>query len=165
MPNRKRSPPGTRRRALELLAGSRDGVPEALMLAHGFSIELLVELVRAGPSAQACRRNQNNENCLYELALRVPSFILRVKNLGGIFCALAPLPVSSSVCNEGVVSQSVGLTSHKSSCNCTGCLMRRAGICINCAEKIAALILQSGPEELVVEPCSGACRGAMRKSW
>jgi hypothetical protein len=48
MRNRKRSPPATRRRALELLAGSRDGIPEALMLAHGFSIELLVELVRAG---------------------------------------------------------------------------------------------------------------------
>ena len=48
MPNRKRSPPATRRRALELLAGSRDGVPEALMLAHGFSVELLVELVHAG---------------------------------------------------------------------------------------------------------------------
>jgi hypothetical protein len=36
--------------------------------------------------------------------------------------------------------------------------MRRTGVCINCAEKIAALILQSGPEELVVEPCSGASR-------
>ena len=48
MRNRKRSPPARRRRALDLLAGSRDGVPEALMLAHGFSIELLVELVRAG---------------------------------------------------------------------------------------------------------------------
>ena len=46
MPNRKRSPPA-RRRALEMLAGSSDGVPEALMLAHGFSIELLVELVHS----------------------------------------------------------------------------------------------------------------------
>src|SRR5262245_14017499 len=58
----------------------------------------------------------------------------------------------------GVMSESLGLTSHKSSCNCTGCGLRRAGVCINCAEKIAALILQSGPEELAVEPCSGACR-------
>jgi len=36
-----------RRRALELLAGSRDGCTEAHMLAHGFSIDLLVELINA----------------------------------------------------------------------------------------------------------------------
>ena len=56
MPNRKRSPPATRRRALEMLAGSRDGVPEALMLAHGFSIELLVELVHAGLATASAER-------------------------------------------------------------------------------------------------------------
>jgi len=61
----------------------------------------------------------------------------------------------------GVMSESLGLTSHKSSCNCTGCGMLRAGVCINCAEKIAALILESGPRELAVEPCSGACREAI----
>jgi len=59
------------------------------------------------------------------------------------------------------MSESLGLTSHKSSCNCTGCEMLRAGVCINCAEKIAALILESGPRELAVEPCSGACREAI----
>ena len=59
---------------------------------------------------------------------------------------------------EAVMSESLGLTSHKSSCNCTGCGMLRAGVCINCAEKIAALILESGPGELATEPCSGACR-------
>jgi hypothetical protein len=53
------------------------------------------------------------------------------------------------------------LASHKSSCNCTGCGVLRAGVCINCAEKIAMLILESGPEELAVEPCSGACREAI----
>jgi len=37
-----------RRRALELLETSLDGCTEAIMLAHGFKIELLVELVRAG---------------------------------------------------------------------------------------------------------------------
>jgi hypothetical protein len=36
------------RRALELRAGSRDGCTEALMLALGFSITMMVELVRAG---------------------------------------------------------------------------------------------------------------------
>ena len=55
------------------------------------------------------------------------------------------------------MSESLGLTSHKSSCNCTGCGLLRAGVCINCAEKIAALIVESGPRELAVEPCSGAC--------
>jgi hypothetical protein len=32
---------------------------------------------------------------------------------------------------------------------------------INCAEKVAALILESGVEELTVKPCSGACREAI----
>jgi hypothetical protein len=59
------------------------------------------------------------------------------------------------------MSESVGLTSHKSSCNCTGCGMLRAGVCINCAEKIAAQILESGPGELAAEPYSGACREAI----
>ena len=62
---------------------------------------------------------------------------------------------------RGMVSESLGLTSHKSSCNCTGCGMVRAGVCINCAEKTAALILEAGPGELAVEPCSGACREAI----
>jgi hypothetical protein len=39
--------------------------------------------------------------------------------------------------------------------------MLRAGVCINCAEKTAALILESGPGEIAVEPCSGACREAI----
>jgi hypothetical protein len=39
--------------------------------------------------------------------------------------------------------------------------MLRAGVCINCAEKIAALILESAPGELAAEPCSGACREAI----
>jgi hypothetical protein len=47
-PSRKRSPKPDRRRALELLAGSRDGCTEAMMLAHGFKTELPGELVRAG---------------------------------------------------------------------------------------------------------------------
>ena len=49
------------------------------------------------------------------------------------------------------MSESLGLTSHKLSCNCTGCGMLRAGVCINCAEKIAAQILESGPGELAAE--------------
>ena len=42
-----------RRRALELLAGFRDGCTEAIMLAHGFIVPLMAELVRAGPHADA----------------------------------------------------------------------------------------------------------------
>jgi len=56
------------------------------------------------------------------------------------------------------VSENLGLTSHKSSCNCTGCGMLRAGVCI---KKTAALIFESGPGEVAVEPCSGTCREAI----
>jgi hypothetical protein len=52
----RRSPKPDRRRALELLASCRDGCTEAIMLAHGFTIEQMVELVRAGlATAQAER--------------------------------------------------------------------------------------------------------------
>jgi hypothetical protein len=46
-PLRRRLKPD-RRRALELLASCRDGCTEAMMLAHGFSIDTMVELVNAG---------------------------------------------------------------------------------------------------------------------
>jgi hypothetical protein len=45
---RRRGPKPDRRRALELLASCRDGCTEAMMLAHGFSIDTMVELVNAG---------------------------------------------------------------------------------------------------------------------
>jgi hypothetical protein len=45
-----------RRRALELLEASLDGCTEAIMLAHGFKIELLVELVRAGLATTSTER-------------------------------------------------------------------------------------------------------------
>jgi hypothetical protein len=44
-----------RRRALELLAGAELGCTEAIMLAHGFKMELLVELMRDGLAAAAQR--------------------------------------------------------------------------------------------------------------
>jgi len=37
-----------RRRALELLASSPDGATEAIMIAHGITVEMMVELVRSG---------------------------------------------------------------------------------------------------------------------
>jgi hypothetical protein len=44
----RRGPKPDRRPALELLAASRDGCTEAIMLAHGFTVAQMVELVRAG---------------------------------------------------------------------------------------------------------------------
>ena len=44
-PSRKRRANTTRRRALELLDASREGCTEAVMLAHGFTVEMLIELV------------------------------------------------------------------------------------------------------------------------
>ncbi len=46
--SRKRSPPATRRRALELLAASPGGATEAIMRAHGFTIDMLAEIIIAG---------------------------------------------------------------------------------------------------------------------
>jgi hypothetical protein len=40
--------PQERRHALELLAPCRDGCTETTMLAHGFSIDMLVELINSG---------------------------------------------------------------------------------------------------------------------
>jgi hypothetical protein len=54
--SRKRSPPATRRRALELLEASIDGCTEAIMLAYGFKTELLVELVNAGFATASIER-------------------------------------------------------------------------------------------------------------
>jgi hypothetical protein len=42
------APKSDRRRALELLASSRDGCTEAIMLAHGFTVEQMVDLCVAG---------------------------------------------------------------------------------------------------------------------
>jgi hypothetical protein len=43
-----RRPNLDRRRALELLAGSRYGYTRAILRAHGFSIDMMIELVKAG---------------------------------------------------------------------------------------------------------------------
>ena len=50
MPTRRhyRHPNPDRRRALELLAGSRYGYTKAILRAHGFSIDMMIELVKAG---------------------------------------------------------------------------------------------------------------------
>jgi hypothetical protein len=48
MPSRAQRERSDRRRALRVLAGAPEGVAEALMLAHGFRVELLVDLCLAG---------------------------------------------------------------------------------------------------------------------
>ena len=50
MPTRRRyrRPNPDRRRALELLAGSRYRYAKAILRAHGFSMDMMVELVKAG---------------------------------------------------------------------------------------------------------------------
>jgi hypothetical protein len=44
----RRGPKPDRRRAPELLAASRDGATEAIMLAHGFTVEQMVDMCIAG---------------------------------------------------------------------------------------------------------------------
>jgi hypothetical protein len=51
-----KGPQPDRRRALELLASCRDGCTEAMMLAHGFTISQMVELVRAGLATPTAER-------------------------------------------------------------------------------------------------------------
>ena len=54
--SRKRVPKPDRRRALELLASCPEGCTEAIMLAHGFTIEQMVDLVRAGLASATAKR-------------------------------------------------------------------------------------------------------------
>jgi hypothetical protein len=54
--SRKRHPLATRRRALELLAASLDGCTEAMMVAHGFTIDMLVKLSLADSWARIEKR-------------------------------------------------------------------------------------------------------------
>jgi hypothetical protein len=51
-----RHPKPDRRRALELLASCRDGCTEAMMLAHGFTVPQMVDLVRAGLATATAER-------------------------------------------------------------------------------------------------------------
>src|SRR5262249_6001040 len=53
---RRHGPQPDRRRTLELLAASHDGATEAIMLAHGFTVDLLVELIRAGLATATAER-------------------------------------------------------------------------------------------------------------
>jgi hypothetical protein len=52
----RRAPKPDRRRALELLAASPHGCTEAMMVAHGFTVAQMVELVRAGLATATAER-------------------------------------------------------------------------------------------------------------
>ena len=56
LPSAPRPPRPDRRRALELLAASRDGCTETVMLAHGFTVAQMVDLVRAGLATATAER-------------------------------------------------------------------------------------------------------------
>jgi hypothetical protein len=56
MPRPRRRAKPDRRRALELLASCRDGCLEAIMIAHGFTIAQMVELVNAGLATATAER-------------------------------------------------------------------------------------------------------------
>jgi hypothetical protein len=68
---RRRSPKADRRRALELLVSCRDGCTEAMMLAHGFSIEQMVELVRAGLATATAERVRAGNRTLEVARVRI----------------------------------------------------------------------------------------------
>jgi hypothetical protein len=53
---RRSNPKPDRRRALELLASYRDGCTEAIMIARGFTVPQMVDLVRTGLAAAYIRR-------------------------------------------------------------------------------------------------------------
>src|SRR5262245_31826531 len=53
---RRRGPKPERRRALELLAASPDGCSEAITLAHGFTVDFLVDLIRTGMATRQTER-------------------------------------------------------------------------------------------------------------
>jgi hypothetical protein len=55
-PNPKRTPKPDRRRTLELIAASPNGVTESLLIAHGVTIAQMVELVRAGHASAHAER-------------------------------------------------------------------------------------------------------------
>jgi hypothetical protein len=68
---RRRSLEPARRRALELLAGSTDGCTEGIMRARGFSIDFMVELVRAGLATAASECVVSGPNTIEVARMRI----------------------------------------------------------------------------------------------
>jgi len=56
MPATRRRPKPDRQRALELLATCPDGCTEAVMVAHGFTVTQMIELLQAGLTSVTVER-------------------------------------------------------------------------------------------------------------
>ena len=67
-PRPPQKPPGRHRRALVLLASCPDGCTESVMQAHGFTIEQIAELIRAGLATREVTRVKITEAGQRELA-------------------------------------------------------------------------------------------------
>jgi hypothetical protein len=59
------------RRALRLLAGAADGCTEAVMLAHGFTVVLLVEPVRPGFATAKAERKRDGGKSIKAARLQI----------------------------------------------------------------------------------------------
>ena len=68
---RRRGPKPDRRRALELLASSPDGCSEAVMLARGFTVEQMVELVHAGLATTNAERSAMGPHTIEVARVRI----------------------------------------------------------------------------------------------
>jgi hypothetical protein len=67
----RRDPKADWRRALDLLAASPDGCTEAIMLAHGITADVIVDLVHAGLAAATCERVALGPNTIEVVRVRI----------------------------------------------------------------------------------------------
>jgi hypothetical protein len=67
----RRGPKPSRRRELELPASSRDGCTEAIMIADGFTVPQIVELVRAGFATATSERVRAGRQLLEVARVRI----------------------------------------------------------------------------------------------
>jgi hypothetical protein len=77
MPRRRHLPKPDRRRALELLASCRDGCTEAIMIANGFTIPQMVELVHAGLASATAERVVAGRRTIEVARLRITAALAR----------------------------------------------------------------------------------------
>ena len=66
-----------RRRALELLAASPDGCTEAFILAHGFTTDFLIDLIRAGLATAQTERAVVGRRSMQVTRMRITDAGLR----------------------------------------------------------------------------------------
>ena len=71
MPSRAQRERTEQRRALRQLASAPEGTTEALMLAHGFTVERMVELVRAGLAIATAERVVAGNRTMEVATLRI----------------------------------------------------------------------------------------------